>query len=71
MTTDCKGCHSESSPLGCHPKFKDKSDKCPCGTCLIKGVCVESCEEHEIFVGELRWKPVIARYIKRQYMKGK
>jgi hypothetical protein len=33
--------------------------------CLIKGVCIVSCGEHEAFVGELCGNPIIARFIKR------
>lgn len=60
----CKGCYSESNLVYCYPKLKNKTNKCPCKMCLIKGVCIVPCEEHEIFVGELRISPIVSRYIK-------
>lgn len=54
MTIGCRGCHSEKSPFGCPPRFKERADRCPCIICLVKGVCITSCEEHESFVDESR-----------------
>lgn len=62
---NCKGCYSKDSPFSCHPKFRNRSDECPCGICLIKGVCDRSCEDHEAFVSESRGNPIVARYTKR------
>jgi len=27
---------------------------CPCSTCLLKGICLEICEEFDLFIDELK-----------------
>lgn len=45
--------------------FKD-SDICPCGTCLIKMVCLVKCKDYEMFCSEMigRYRKTSSRYRK-------
>ena len=63
---DCKGCRSEQYVKKCntvcrvlHSYIKQKStiiknlSICPCVECLIKGICNDSCKQHEKYITNL------------------
>ncbi len=52
MTTnnDCKGCYTHThASFGCPVTLIKQSDECPCRLCLIKVVCITSCDEYRQF----------------------
>jgi hypothetical protein len=44
----CAGCAVFGDILNCNYKSDDQFDEkfCPCKDCLIKGICMESCEDY-------------------------
>jgi hypothetical protein len=53
----CEGCKGCSVRSGCHENYKsgnlrvyykNRMDKCPCKTCLIKMICNKTCQDYEI-----------------------
>jgi len=47
----CKGCFTEDV---CKEEYyyqyiKENNVECPCGICLIKGICNKPCEDHKQF----------------------
>jgi hypothetical protein len=46
---ECKGCSLyRSITTFCHPL--NKTANCPCKLCLLKPICLESCNEFDIFL---------------------
>lgn len=47
MTNECEGCRSFNKNHSCEAWIQDTTneDKCPCSTCLVKGICKEACED--------------------------
>jgi hypothetical protein len=46
---NCKGCKTYNlNHNKCYYQIYNKSVKCPCSTCLIKGICDTPCEEFHI-----------------------
>jgi len=43
--SDCNGCASQSLYNGCCIISISQQKNCPCRDCLIKGMCIEGCEE--------------------------
>ncbi len=57
MTTknDCKGC---ATIIICNFKQIDY-DKCPCRICIVKGMCIVTCDDFLIFTNQLHLiKPI-------------
>jgi len=54
---ECKGCKSEGS-CGLNPHFINNQGnkiECPCQICLIKGICVSSCDKVNIYYHSFKW----------------
>ena len=56
---ECKGCRTFMDSFknpdvfsGCSTILVRKADECPCKICLVKGVCITSCEEYKDFSNE-------------------
>ncbi len=42
----CKGCADDG-----YCTISDKKKiKCPCTICLIKGICIDTCEDYQLFI---------------------
>ncbi len=48
---NCYGCNSKELCINFFLEDYFKSDKCPCGICLVKTACTKrtSCKDHEAF----------------------
>jgi hypothetical protein len=65
ISEECRGCFSNNFST-CTKMYYYKNGKCPCGTCLIKIMCNNSCREHDIF-----WSGMdVATYYKNNRPKG-
>ena len=55
----CKGCKTyivsdDDKITLCHAPHKKNGHKCPCSTCLIKGMCTTNCDEFILHSGSNR-----------------
>jgi len=59
----CKGCRSETNYCKVFPIHMDKNGivkKCPCEECLVKGICIRSCEEYLEYIDSYYHEDVIS-----------
>jgi hypothetical protein len=55
ISKECHGCFSNNissfsnNISACNKMYYYKNGKCPCGICLIKGICNNSCREYDEF----------------------
>ncbi len=52
---ECKGCYRKIT-YGCGLK---ESRNCPCMICIIKGICISTCEERYLL-----WKNQFGKYVR-------
>jgi len=54
---ECEGCKSKGS-CGLKPYFIDNQGNkrvCPCQICLVKGICVSSCDKIKTYYYSFKW----------------
>ncbi len=54
---DCVGCMASIKRAGCIGDYDDYVDVCPCRQCIVKMMCVDSCEEYKKLMYELPYIP--------------
>ena len=56
---ECKGCATLDSNNGC--PYCDDNLTCPCSICLVKCMCLDSCNEFEEYCRKIPTKLIGAR----------